>query len=105
MPPRRKKLGLLLSTGPQDPNFRHGLRLARAALRKGLAVYLYCIDEAVRGLADPELQSLKEHGLHLYACAYGAQRRDIPTSDLAIFAGLSLLSDLIVGTDRFLSFN
>ena len=105
MPPREKKLGLLLSTGPQHPNFRHGLRLAEAALRKGLTVYLYCVDEAVKGLADEELQSLKQRGLQLYACAYGAQRRDIPTSDMATFAGLSLLSDLIAGTDRFLSFN
>lgn len=100
-----KKLGLLLSTAPEHPNFRHGLRLAETALAQGVDVYLYCIDDAVPGIEDPQLQALKEHGLKLYACAYGAQRRNLPISDKAIFAGLSLVSDLIAGTDRFVSFN
>src|SRR5262249_29184550 len=100
-----KKLGLLLSTRPEQPGFRHGVRLAEAALARGLQVYLYCIDEAVLGLTDPQLQSLQARGLHLFACAYGAQRRDVPVSGAAVFAGLTMVSDLIAATDRFLSFN
>jgi hypothetical protein len=102
---REKKLGLLLSTRPDHPAFRHGLGLAEAALSQGVRVYLYCIDEAVWGLADSQLQSLKTRGLNLYACAYGAQRRNIPVSDLAVFSGLAMVSDIMAGTDRFLSFN
>lgn len=102
---REKKLGLLLSTRPAEPNFRHGVNLAEAALAAGLKVYLYCIDEAVLGLGDAQLQSLKARGLNLYACAYGAQRRSVPVSDLAVFAGLGVVNDLMTGTDRFLSFN
>jgi sulfur relay (sulfurtransferase) complex TusBCD TusD component (DsrE family) len=105
MPLRGQKLGLLLSVRPEHANFRHGLRLAQAALEKGLQVYLYCIDDAVEGLANPELQGLKERGLVLYACAYGARKRQIPVSDLAAFAGLGVVSDLIAATDRFVSFN
>ena len=105
MPPAAKKLGLLLSIAPEHPGFRHGVRLAETALSRGTDVYLYCIDDAVRGLEDPRLQALKERGLKLYACAYGAQRRNIPVSDKAVFAGLSVVSDLIAGTDRFVSFN
>jgi sulfur relay (sulfurtransferase) complex TusBCD TusD component (DsrE family) len=59
----------------------------------------------VRGLAEPRLQSLAARGLKLYACAYGAQRRLIERNDLAAFAGLASLSDLMAATDRFLSFN
>ncbi len=102
---RGKKLGLLLSTRPEAPGFRHAVRLADAALNQGVQVYLYCIDDAVLGLGDPLLQSLKTRGLRLYACAYGAQRRQVPVSDLAIFAGLTIVSDLMAGTDQFLSFN
>ena|ERR1051325_547484 len=105
MPLDGKKLGLLLSTGPENPSFRSGLRLAEAALARGVIVYLYCIDEAVTGLADPQLQALKNRGVNLFACAYGAQRRNIPVNDCAIFAGLSVVSDLMASTDRFLSFN
>jgi hypothetical protein len=102
---RGKKLGLLLSTRPETPNFRHGVNLAAAALAAEVTVYLYCIDEAIHGVSDAQLQSLKTRGLNLYACAYAARRGNIPVNDLAAFAGLGVVGDLISGTDRFLSFN
>jgi sulfur relay (sulfurtransferase) complex TusBCD TusD component (DsrE family) len=102
---RAKKLGILVSARPGAPAFRHGVRLAEAALAAGVDVYLYCIDEAVHGAADPGLQALKARGLKLYACAYGAQRRRLPLDDRATFAGLTVVSDLMAGTDRFVSFN
>jgi len=100
-----KKLGVLLSTGPDQPGFGHGLKLAEAALARGVDVYLYCIDDAVTGVGDARLQALKSRGLKLFACAYGAQRRNLPLSDLAAFAGLTVVSDVMAGTDRFVSFN
>ena len=102
---RGKKLGLLLSTSPGCPGFQHGLALAEAALSEGLEVYLYCIDDAVRGLAEPRLQSLAARGIKLYGCAYAAQRRQLPIDDKTNWAGLALLSDLMAATDRFVSFN
>ncbi len=103
--PRGRKLGVLLSTSPAEAPFRHGVRLAEAALAEGVDVYLYCIDEAVRGVADPELQALKARGLKLYACAYGAHQRNLPVDDSAAYAGLTVVSDLVAGTDRFVSFD
>jgi sulfur relay (sulfurtransferase) complex TusBCD TusD component (DsrE family) len=100
-----KKLGLLISTPPGHPNFQHGLRLAEAALQRGLHVYVYCIDEAVHGLAHPQLQRLKRLGVNLFACAYGAQNRSVPVSDLATFSGLTVVSDLIASTDKFVALN
>jgi hypothetical protein len=102
---RGKKLGLLLSTRPEHPNFQHGVRLAQTALGRGVDVYLYCIDEAVRGMDDPRLKALKVQGLKLYACAYGAQQRSLPPGSEPVLAGLSVVSDLMASTDRFLSFN
>jgi hypothetical protein len=102
---RGKKLGLLISAAPSQLSFRHGIRTAAAAMEEGVTVYLYCIDEAVAGVDDAELQSLKSRGLIVYACAYGAQRRNIPLTDRANFAGLTVVNDLIASTDRFVSFN
>ncbi|MBL9176129.1 MAG: DsrE family protein [Verrucomicrobiales bacterium] len=101
----RRKLGILISAGPESPSFGHGVRLAGAALAANCDVYLYCIDDAVPGVARPDLQDLRGRGLKLYACAYGAHRRDVPVDDRAAFAGLTVVSDLIAGTDRFISFN
>jgi predicted peroxiredoxin len=102
---RGKKLGLLISTAPDDPKFEQGLRLAETALAEGVDVYLYCIDEAVPGVAQKRVQAIREKGAKLYACAYGAHRREFPLSDQATFAGLTIVNDLITGTDRFVSFN
>jgi len=100
-----RKLGLLLSCGPDQPNFDHGVRLAQAALEEGLQVYLYCIDDAVNGMSDSRLKRLVDRGVHLFACAYGAQRRNRAREEMATWAGLATLTDIISGTDRFLSFN
>jgi sulfur relay (sulfurtransferase) complex TusBCD TusD component (DsrE family) len=105
MPSAPKKLGVLISIPPSHPNFTHGVCLAETALAQGIDVYLYCIDEAVQGLGDPRLLKLKADGLKLFACAYGAQRRNIPMSEQATFSGLSLLHDVIASADRFVSFN
>jgi sulfur relay (sulfurtransferase) complex TusBCD TusD component (DsrE family) len=102
---RGKKLGLLLSTPPDQPGFQHGLALAEAALAQGVEVYVYCIDEGVRGLNEPRLQSLGARGVKLYGCAYAAQRRQLPIDEKTNWAGLALLSDLMAATDRFVSFN
>lgn len=100
-----KKLGLMLSVPPGKPNFEHGLRLAEAALSENVVVYFYCIDDGVEAIRDERIQRLRQRGLKLHVCAYGAERRGIPMSDLAIFSGLTVVSDLIASTDRFVSFN
>lgn len=100
-----KKLGILVSVGPGEAGFQHALGLAEVALTAEVDVYFYCLDDAVVGVAEPRLQALRSRGLKLYACAYGAQRRGLPPTADAVFAGLTVVSDLVSATDRFLSFN
>lgn len=97
-----KSLGILLTQAPGHPLFAHALSLAEAALAARVVVYAYCLDDAVLGLDDTRLQRLRQKGLVLYACAYGARRRQIPLATQALFAGLSALSDIITATDRFI---
>ena len=66
--------------------------VAHAALNQGAQVYLYCIDDAVKGLADAELQAVKAGGANVFACAYGAERRHIPLTEQATFAGLGVVT-------------
>lgn len=100
-----KKLGVLIASAPSRPNFGHGLHLAKAALAHGCSVYVYLIDEAVPGIDDARLQALRQQGLHLFACAFGAKKRNLVTDDRATWVGLATASDLIAATDRFVSFN
>ena len=102
---RGRKLGILLSIAPDQPGFAQGLRLAETALNRGVDVYLYCLDEGVRGAEDPALVALQARGLKLFACAYAAHRRNLPLTGPALYSGLGLLGDLVSATDRFVSFN
>lgn len=99
-----RKTGILLAAAPGTPDFAKGVKAAASSLASGARTYLFCIDDAVSGVGDSELQSLCQRGLILYACAYGANRRKIPIDDAATFAGLGALGDIIAGTDEFLSF-
>ena len=94
----------MVCSGPEAVSFECAYRLADAALQEGLQVYLYYMDEGVRGIGDKRVRALKAKGAQLFACAYSAQRRDIPIDESAVFSGLATVSDLMSGTDRFLSF-
>jgi hypothetical protein len=102
-----KKLGLLLSTGPDHANVETAVGLAEAALDGGAGVYLYLIDEGVRVLDDPRLTALSERGARLFVCAYGCQKRRLPLRDpeRVTYCGLVVLTDLINATDRFIALN
>jgi sulfur relay (sulfurtransferase) complex TusBCD TusD component (DsrE family) len=99
-----RKLGIMISAAPGTAAFDQGAGLAEAALGKGAGVYIYWIDEAVRGLGDPRVQALRASGARLFACAYSLQRRGLREDGGCILAGLTILSDLIASTDRFASF-
>ena len=103
----KKKLGILLSTGPEHPNLDTALGLGGAALARGADLYLYLIDDGVRALGDARLRALPGRGAKLFVCAYGCQKRRIALEDdPAIgYCGLVVLTDLINGTDRFVALN
>lgn len=99
-----RKLGVLLTTGPEHAHFAAAVALMNAAIEAKARVYLYCIDEGVRAVAAPEIQALRARGASLFGCAYGAGRRGIAVDESAAWSGLTVLADVIGSTDRFLSF-
>ena len=103
---KKRSLGILLSTGPENSNLSTALGLSDAALRAGVDVYLYLIDEGVLAVDDPRFQPLRDSGLKLFACAYGAQQRGIPRKDeKATYCGLVVLSNIVSTCDRFVALN
>ena len=95
----------MLSSEPAHENLATILGLSDAALDRGTDVYLYLIDDAVAAVEDARIQALADRGLKLFVCAYGCQKRRRPLSERATNCGLVVLTDIINGTDRFLSFN
>lgn len=107
MDPVKRKLGVLLSTGPEHLNLDTALGLSSAALDRGSGLYLYLIDDGVRALDDPRIRALPARGAKLFVCAYGCQKRRIPLQDSPdiTYCGLVVLTDIINGTDRFIALN
>ena len=100
-----KKLGLMLSTGPENGNLDTAAGLSEAALDRGAQVYLYLIDDGVAAVDHPRVQALAERGARLFVCAFGCQKRRLPLSERATNCGLVVLTDVINGTDRFVALN
>lgn len=102
-----RKLGLLLSTAPSHPSVETVIRLAQAALRRGVEVYLYLIDEGVKMVADRRYLGLIDAGVKMSVCAYGCQQHGVSTATVdsrVSLSGLVVLSGIIDGCDRFLAF-
>jgi sulfur relay (sulfurtransferase) complex TusBCD TusD component (DsrE family) len=101
------KLGLLLSTPPSHPSVETVVQLAQAALRRGVEVYLYLIDEGVKTAVDRRYISLINAGVKMSVCAYGCQQHGVPTTTVdsrISLSGLVVLSGIIDRCDRFLAF-
>ncbi len=102
-----RKLGVLLSTPPSHPSVDTVLHLSDAALRQGIDVYLYLIDEGVKGLMDSRYADLVRVGMKMSVCAYGCQQHGVSTKGMSpeiSLSGLVVLSGIIDGCDRFLAF-
>jgi len=101
------KLGLMLSTGPSHSSVDMVSKLAEAALRQGVDVYLYLIDEGVKSMRDARFTRLVDSGAKMSICAYGCQQHGVATNDIdtrVSLSGLVVLSGIIDGCDRFLAF-
>ncbi|TKS63374.1 MAG: hypothetical protein EWM73_01556 [Nitrospira sp.] len=102
-----RKLGLLLSTPPSHPSVETVVQLAQAALRRGVEVYLYLIDEGVKTVTDQRYLRLIDVGAKMSVCAYGCHQYGVLTTTVdsrVSLSGLVVLSGIIDGCDRFLAF-
>jgi sulfur relay (sulfurtransferase) complex TusBCD TusD component (DsrE family) len=102
-----RKLGLLLSTAPSHSSVDTVVKLAQAAVRQGVEVYLYLIDEGVKSVKDTRFTSLVDEGVKMSVCAYGCQQHGVVTAMVdsrVSLSGLVVLSGIIDGCDRFLAF-
>jgi sulfur relay (sulfurtransferase) complex TusBCD TusD component (DsrE family) len=103
---KKRSLGVLVSTGPENPNLATAIELSDAALKAGVEVYLYLIDKGVLGVDDPRFQELRTAGLKLFACAYGAQQHGVERKEeKATYCGLVVLSNIVSSCDRFVALN
>ena len=104
----KRKLGILLSTPPGHPSVATVTRLSQEAMKAGVDVYLYLIDEGVKNLHDTHLLEAAGGGAKYFVCAYGCQQHGVKTDHVdprVTLCGLVVLSNIVAGCDRFIAFN
>ena len=99
-----KKLGIMVAAEPGRKNFEHAVNIAAAAAAQNAEVFIYFIDEAVRGLSLPSVQGLSRNRVRVFGCAFSLQRRRLPMNSEATMVGLTMLNEIMTQTDRFLAF-
>jgi hypothetical protein len=65
-------------------------------------VYLYALDEGVRGLSPAAVAEWNRAGIKVFGCAYAAERRHLPLQSSVTYGGLALLHDLLATTESFI---
>jgi|GEM_PF-261584 len=94
-------VGRLFILPPGHERFHRGIDELEKFLCAGHPCYAYLLDDAVLGTKLPEVQRLRDMGLHLTACAFAALQRKIPLNDDAVYGGLVLLADILERCDDF----
>jgi hypothetical protein len=95
-------LGVLLAISPSRPAFPALLSYLRKRIEQDAPTYLYALDEGGAAIVSPELIQLSRDGLRLFCCSQAAARWNVAHHQEITRAGLGLLDDLMVATDRFL---
>lgn len=100
-----EKLGILLTTSPENENTHTVMRLAEVALAAGKQVEMFLMCDGVYHLNDPRLEELTKKGVKVSVCAQNCLERKVERKPLVLWGSQYDLALLIKESDRFLSFN
>ena len=106
------KLGVLLTTSPENQNSEAVLKLAKASLAAGHEVNLFLMDDGVYNVMtgnsiSPKFAELMTKGATLALCGHTAEIRGVGKEDClegVQYAGQYELACMVNETDRFLMF-
>lgn len=100
-----EKLGILLTTSPENENTHTVIRLAETALAAGKRVEMFLMCDGVYHLKDPRLEELAQKGVKVAVCAQNCLERKVERRPFVLWGSQYDLALLIKESDRFLSFN
>ncbi len=100
-----ESIGMLLKSSPASYSFSRGLDLARLALGAEAKVFIYLLDDAVKGVGNPEVVSLGNLGAKISVCSLALEKFGIEVNEMIVPAGLTMMSDILLHSDRQFIFN
>jgi hypothetical protein len=101
-----ERLGFFLSTSPEHENTQTVVKLAEAAMQRGIDVSIFIMCDGVHNAFTSAFASLALQGARLVLCSHNLGERQRPKIEGAIVCGSQYdHAQLVSGVQRYLAFN
>jgi len=98
------KLGILLTSSPENENTNTVISISRAAREQGHEVSIFLMYDGVYNVHKKEFAQLSDKGVRIAVCALNAEQRKIGKVDGILFGSQYDHACIAGEVDRFISF-
>ncbi len=98
------KLGILLTTSPENENTSTVISISLAAREKGHDVSIFLMYDGVYNIHKKEFAGLVDKGVNIAVCAFNVEQRNIARVEGILFGSQYDHACIASEVDRFISF-
>lgn len=98
------KLGILLTTSPENENTNTVIEISKAAREQGHDVSIFLMYDGVYNVNKKEFAELVNKGVEITICAFNAEQRRVAKVDGILFGSQYDHACITNSADRFISF-
>lgn len=98
------KLGILLTTSPENENTNTVIEISKAAREEGHDVSIFLMYDGVYNVNKKEFAELVDKGVEIAICAFNAEQRKVAKVDGILFGSQYDHACIASDVDRFVSF-
>lgn len=98
------KLGILLTSNPDNENTNTVIEISRAAREQGHEVSIFLMYDGVYNVHKKEFADLADKGVSITLCAMNAQQRKVGKAEGILFGSQYDHACIAGDVDRFISF-
>ncbi len=98
------KLGILLTTSPENENTHTVIAMSRAARELGHEVSIFLMYDGVCNVNKKEFVELVNKGVNIAVCAFNCEQRKVGRVEGVLFGSQYDNASIASEVDRFISF-
>ncbi len=98
------KLGILLTTSPENENTNTVINISRAAKGQGYEVSIFLMYDGVYNINNKEFSGLADDGVNIAVCAFNVEQRNIKKVDGILYGSQYDHACIASEVDRLISF-
>ncbi len=98
------KLGILLTTSPENENTNTVIAMSRAAREQGHEVSIFLMYDGVYNVHIKEFTELADEGVNIAVCSFNVEQRKVNRVEKILFGSQYDHACIASDVDRFISF-